>query len=247
MLDTFACCLSASAIQSSTLFWIKPIIKSQYVYGGSLSESFNFLKKNGGIPRFYQGFLPAVLKSSIGRTSDITIYKTFNEKYGNNYYYSSLNSGCLSALVKIAIMPLDTLSNIYQVHGKDAYKHIRGNLYRGALAYGAIHSISSTCWLLSYSKLKEREWTPFSNLNYLLTGFTSSLITDTIVNPLRVLKTNKQVFANNKSYVEILQDMIKDKMGLYRGYRIRLGYNAINGGLFVLFWQNFEMIANKRY
>lgn len=41
----------------------------------------------------------------------------------------------------------------------------------------------------------------------------------------------------------------KDKggAGFYRGYRTRLAYNAIyiNGSLFVLLWQNLEMVASK--
>jgi len=232
-------------MQASALFWIKPIIKSQYVYGGSLYQSFQFLKNEGGIPRFYRGFLPAVLKSGIGRTSDITIYTKMNKMYGNDKYFSSLMSGTLSAIVKIAILPLDTLSNIYQVHGKDGYKHAKGNLYRGALAYGAIHSISSSSWLLSYSHMKDIKVFENDNFNYMLTGFTCSAITDTIVNPLRVIKTNKQAFANEKSYFAIVQDMMKDGLGLYRGYRTRLTYNAINGALFVLFWQNLEMVTKK--
>lgn len=248
MYETFAACLTASAIQGSALFWMKPIIKSQYVYGTSLTDTFTYLKNDGGFLRFYRGFLPSVLKSGIGRTSDITIYTKINEKYSNNYYYSSFVSGCISAAVKIAILPLDTISNIYQVHGKHGDKHIKGNLYRGALAYGSIHCISSSTWLLSYSYLKEKKVFHNKNMNYLFTGFTCSLITDTIINPIRVVKTHKQAFAKNQSYYEIIKNMISDNVGagLYRGYNIRLGYNAVNGALFVLLWQNLEMIANKR-
>ena len=250
MLETFASCLTASAIQGGALFWIKPIIKSQYVYGGTLRNSFTFLKKDGGFLRFYKGFLPAILKSGIGRTSDITIYTHINKKYNNNDYFSSVLSGSLSAVVKIVILPLDTLSNVYQVHGKDGDKHIKGNLYRGALAYGVIHFISSSSWLLSYSKIKDLNLFENKNMNYLFTGFTCSLLTDTIVNPIRVIKTNKQAFSSERSYFDIIKNMInhKDKgmSGFYRGYVTRLGYNAINGSLFILLWQNLEMIAKKR-
>jgi hypothetical protein len=247
MLETFVSCLTATTIQGGALFWIKPLIKSQYVYGGTLKDSFRFLKNDGGLLRFYRGFLPAILKSGIGRTSDITIYTEISKKYNNNNYFSSLLSGSLSAVVKIAILPLDTLSNVYQVHGADGYKHINGNLYRGALAYGAIQCISSSSWLLSYSKIKDLDLFENKNMNYLFTGFTCSLITDTIVNPIRVIKTNKQAFSTERSYLDIITNMIKDKegSGFYRGYKTRLAYNAINGSLFVLLWQNLEMIASK--
>jgi hypothetical protein len=65
-----------------------------------------------------------VLKASIGRTSDISIYRYIDNKYGNNKQISSLISGSLSGLVKVVIMTLDTLSNIYQVHVKDAHKEL---------------------------------------------------------------------------------------------------------------------------
>ena len=87
-------------------------------------------------------------------------------------------------------------------------------------------------------------------MNYLFSGFTCSLLTDTTVNPLRVIKTHKQAFSLEKSYLDIIKNMINHKgkgsSGFYRGYVTRLAYNAINGSLFVLLWQNLEMVANKR-
>ena len=241
--ETFMACMGACTLQSSLLFWIKPIIKSQHVYGKTMSETFKFLKNQPDKLRFYRGFIPAVLKSGIGRTSDISIYQYTSKNYDNNI--ASIISGVLSGALKVTIMPLDTISNIYQVHGKNGYKEIKGNLYRGTLAYGLSASISSTLWLTSYSYFIKYNLFTNENLNFLFTGFTSSLITDLVINPIRVIKTNKQAYAKEQSYKYIINNINKD-VGFYRGFKLRLGYNAINGALFVFFWKNLnEMIINK--
>ena len=235
--ETFLSCASACALQSSCLFWIKPIMKNQHVYGGSIKDTFNALRDNPDFFRFYRGFLPALLKSSIGRTSDITIYKYVQLYYGQSKELSSLIGGVCSSSVKVAIMPLDTISNTFQVHGKDGYKHIKGNLYRGTVAYAGVHSVNSTIWLLNYSYFKEHKPFTNENFNHMYTGLSCSLVSDLIVNPLRVIKTNKQAFSNDKSYSELISRL---KGSFYRGLRMRLILNALNSSLFVLLWQNME-------
>lgn len=246
--ETFLSCLGANFIQSGALYWIKPIIKTQHVYGGDLLSSFNNLKnKSSSLSRFYCGFTPALLKSSIGRTADISLYRTFENKYNLSQEKSSLLGGTLSTFVKVFIMPLDTISNVYQVHGDKGKLHMKGNLYRGLLAYGSIHCISSTTWLLSYSHLKNHNYFSNENLNLLSRGFLCSLITDIIVNPIRVIKTNKQSFSTRQSYLTLIRDIYSNS-GFYRGFATRIIYNAVNGGLFVLFWRNLEkefMIMKK--
>ena len=152
--ETFISCMGASFIQSGALYWMKPIIKTQHTRGGTMRETFHALKKSSDPFRFYRGFLPSVFKSSIGRTSDITIFRWYEKNISKEKAESSVASGMLSSVVKILFFPLDTLSNIYQVHGREGHKHINGNLYRGTLVYGTINSVSSSVWLLSYSNLQ---------------------------------------------------------------------------------------------
>ena len=240
--ETFISCMGACFIQSSALFWIKPIIKTQHARGGTMRETFHALKNSSDPLRFYRGFVPSLFKSSISRTSDITIFRWYEKNISKENTESSLASGILSSVVKILFFPLDTLSNIYQVHGREGHKYIQGNLYRGTLAYGAINTVSSSVWLLSYSNLKNRNFFQNQNMNFITTGVICSLITDIVVNPFRVIKTNRQVRA--VPYAEILKKLIRD-MGFYRGFLTRIGYNSLNGALFILSWQNLEMIIKK--
>lgn len=236
ILETFLSCAGACTIQGSVLFWIKPIMKNQHVYGGSFIQRFKVLSQDPDRFRFYRGFLPSVIKGSIGRTTDITLYNLLSKKYENTNYVPFI-CGFLSSIVKVSLMPLDTISNVYQVHGKDGKKYIKGNLYRGTLAYGAIHAISSSLWLLSYSHLKNHNHFSNENLNHIYTGLGCSIITDTIVNPIRVTKTNIQAFSKEYAYLDVIQSL---KGSFYRGFQSRLLFNSLNSSLFVLFWKNLE-------
>ena len=240
--ETFISCMGASFIQSSALYWMKPIIKTQHAKGESMRETFHALRQSSDPLRFYRGFLPALFKSSIGRTSDITIFRWYEKNISKGKTESSVASGMLSSEVKILFFPLDTLSNIYQVHGSEGHKHIKGNLYRGTVVYGAINSVSSSVWLLSYSNLKNWNFFQNQNMNFITTGVICSLITDIVVNPLKVIKTNRQV--RTVTYAEIFKKLNQDK-GYYRGFITRIGYNSLNGALFILSWQNLEMIIKK--
>lgn len=242
--ETFISCSSACAIQSSLLYWIKPIIKNQHIYGDSLLKTYTILSSDKDIFRFYRGFVPHIIKSGIGRTADITLYKKLSTTIDNNKYTSLISGGC-SSIIKIATMPLDTVSNIYQVHGKYGINYINGNLYRGTVAYGLTHGLSTSIWLYSYNYLKNDNHFSNNNLNHIYNGFFSSFITDIIVNPLRVIKTNKQVLNTKNTYHNILTNL---KGQFYRGFKTRLFYNGINSSLFVLLWQNLEdkfMVDNK--
>ena len=110
-------------------------------------------------------------------------------------------------------------------------------MYRGTIAYAILHSTNSTLWLLNYSYFKEHKPFKNQNLNYIYTGFASSLISDLIINPIRVIKTNKQAFSNDKTYIEIIKNL---NGSFYRGLGMRLMLNALNGSMFVLLWQNIE-------
>ncbi len=73
-----------------------------------------------------------------------------------------------------------------------------------------------------------------------MTGFLCSLITDICVNPIRVIKTNKQAFYPSMSYLELIRNL---RGSYYRGFKIRVIVNGINSALFILFWQHLEKLV----
>lgn len=240
LLETFISCSGACLVKGSFLYWMKPIMKTQHVYGTSISDTIKVLHQDPDRFRFYRGFLVSSFQCSIGRTTDLFLYKKLNNGIDEkNKQYVPIISGICASSVKMAIMPLDTIANIYQVRGIKGKEYIRGNLYRGTLAYGTIHACSSSLWLSSFSLFHNHP--KFNNTNEnlkcLITGFICSFITDICVNPLRVIKTTKQTFTPTKSYSELVKDL---SGSYYRGFKIRVIMNGLNSALFVLFWQHLE-------
>lgn len=234
--DVMISCSSACVIQCSTLYWMRPIIKNQYIYGGSFINTFKVLWKDHDRLRFYRGFLPSVMKGCTGKTADIALFTYLNKSIERKEYVP-LVAACCASSIKMALMPLDTISNIYQVHGIKGKSEIKGNLYRGTMMYGTIHAISSSIWLSCFTNVRSHCHFKNDNLNHMYTGFTCSLLTDIIVNPLRIIKTKKQAFSQNRTYKELYKSI---KGSFYNGFGTRLLYNGINSALFVLFWQNLE-------
>jgi hypothetical protein len=239
LLETFVSCSGACFFKGSFLYWVKPIMKIQYVYGWSIHDTIKVLRQDPDRFRFFRGFMISTLQCSIGRTTDIVLYKKLNECIDDdeNKRYVPVISGVCASSIKMAMMPLDTIANIYQVHGIKGQQYIKGNLYRGTLAYGTIHATTSSLWLSSFSLLNNHNIFNNANLNYLTTGFMCSFITDICVNPLRVIKTNKQTFKPTMTYSELVKHL---HGSYYRGFKLRVVMNGLNSALFVLFWQHLE-------
>jgi hypothetical protein len=53
---------AAMGINVMSLMWMRTAINYQYRYGTSTTEAFKALYKDGGIPRFYRGLLPALVQ-----------------------------------------------------------------------------------------------------------------------------------------------------------------------------------------
>lgn len=241
-LETFVSCSGACVFKGTLLYWMKPIMKTQHVHGWSISDTIKVLRQDPDRFRFHRGFLVSTLQCSIGRTTDMILYKKLHNYLDEkNKHYAPIISGVCASSVKMALMPLDTIANIYQVHGIKGKQYIHGNLYRGTLAYGTIHAATSSLWLSSFSLFHNH---PIfnninPNLNYLVTGFMCSFITDICINPLRVIKTNKQAFMPTMSYLELVKHL---QGSYYRGFKMRVFMNGLNSALFVLFWQHLENI-----
>jgi len=249
--DSFISISGAVCIQQASTYWLKTIIKTQYVNGTNIYDTFNNLYYQKEKFRFFRGISPNILKVLVGRNSDILIYKYFDENTKLCKEKKALFSGITSSFFKVGTMPLDTVSNIYQVKGQQAkeiimkqYKKETNFFFRGPLAYLGISSIGSSAWLYSYEKLKDKKFTNSKDLNNAITGVSSSLISDVVVNPFRIVKTYKQSNENYISYRQIMSNILKNDNNIFksyfRGYFLRTSMNAFNSGLFVVLWKQFE-------
>jgi len=80
-------------------------------------------------------------------------------------------------------------------------------------------------------------------------GFTSSVISDTISNSIRVIKTTRQTHEQKVSYVEAAKQVIaKDGvLGLFgRGLSTRIIANGLQGLLFSVLWRLIDDIISGK-
>lgn len=249
--------LKCGVIQTTSFLWLRTINNNQYKYNLSFIKTFKKLYSNGGILRFYPGLLPSITVSSICKISDISIYNYCKDKeYGNFERLFIISS--VSSFTKFLIIPLDTIDTFLQLEGKNTknilLKKIKNNgisvLYHGSSLWILNKFISSYSWFYTYDYLNSNK---FNFLNEIFTlnnenmkngivGGTSSLVSNTLTNPFRVLKIYKQGHNSNITYTESLKEINKQSniFWLFRGLRTRLLYNCIQGAYFSILWKFFE-------
>ena len=249
----------AMTIQVFSLMWLRTIMNYQYKNGGSFKEVLFKLYKEGGIPRFYSGIIPALIQGPLCRFGD-----TFSNSIILNYldhssipiFIKTLIASGTSGIIRILLSPVDTIKTMQQVEGKNALKllgkKIKENgfisLYDGAMANGLLNIIGHYPWFLVHNYLDS--YLPMYDNSIILRlmrnafiGFASSCVSDIISNSIRVLKTSVQTGEGKKGYKEIYED-IKKKNGIkevfIRGLNTRLITNGIQGLMFNILWKYFN-------
>ena len=78
-------------------------------------------------------------------------------------------------------------------------------------------------------------------------GFSSSSISDTVSNSIRVLKINKQTSIESQSYSQAFREIVK-KEGIVnfmmRGLKTKILINGIQSSMFVLIYDRLKKIIN---
>jgi hypothetical protein len=257
----------AMSIQVLSLMWLRTIMNYQYKTGLKLNETIKLLYKEGGIKRFYSGIIPALIHGPLCRFGDtfsnaliLNILKTKNIPIFFKTGFASLTAG----LVRIIFTPVDTIKTLNQTDGKNSFKILKNKiknnnifvLYHGCLANGLITLIGHYPWFLTHNYLNK--YIPYYEDNLVknlirncFIGFVSSMISDTISNGLRVVKTYKQTSEKSKSYKESINEIVSNKNGgmkelFTRGLTIRLITNGIQGIMFNVMWKYFDNKKNKK-
>ena len=253
---------TAMTTQVMTLMWLRTTVNYQYKHGGTTKETLKLLYKEGGIPRFYKGLFPTLIQGSLSRFGDTAANTGINYYMNNNNYTKDLpivlKSGCASsgaALWRVFIMPIDTLKTSLQVNGNNGIPILKNKikmnsplvLYNGSMATLSATFVGHFPWFFTYNYLNETLPQYDDLFQGLLRngtmGVCSSIISDTVSNSLRVIKTNKQTHEKNISYKTTIDLILKKDgfMGLFtRGLKTKLISNSIQGGLFSITWKYFE-------
>lgn len=250
----------AMIVQVSSLMWLRTTMNYQYSYGVTMTQAMKKLYSQGGIRRFYTGYSMALLQGPLSRFGDtaanmgtLSLFECDERTKNLPMFIKTLFASINAALFRIFLMPIDTAKTMLQVEGARGWT-VLGNKIRmhgfGVMYYGSVASASATLaghypWYTTYNYLTRIIPENKDSLTLKLTrnaaiGFCASVISDTVSNSFRVVKTARQASSENASYARVIaQILAKDGMlGLLgRGLKTRLLTNAIQGTMFSVCWK----------
>jgi hypothetical protein len=214
--------LFAGFVQVILLMWLRTTVNYQYRYGISFTIALKELYKQGGITRFYNGLIFAIIQGSLAKFGSLfanegsqVISTYFSPNVRSSLIISSILGSIISGGWRIVLMPIDSCKTILQVNGKDGFSIlydnviINGNislLYQGSLATFITTMFSHYPWFYMHNYLDNLIKKPdlknilYLNIRSALIGFISSIVSDTCSNFIRVIKIVKQSGNNDMLY-----------------------------------------------
>eukprot|EP01083_Nonionella_stella_P020039 55594_1 len=259
----------AMAIQVTSLMWMRTTMNYQYKTGATTMEAFRHLYKEGGIRRFYRGYAPGLLQGPLSRFGDTAANVGVLEFMNNNASTKDLPvfaktgvSSLAAASWRICIMPIDATKTTLQVHGAPGLKILGSKIRAGGptvLWHGSLAAYTATLvghfpWFFTYNMLDEKLpawdqtiWTKLGRRAMM--GFVASVISDTLSNSIRVVKTYRQTAAEAITYPNAVRAIIREggMVSLFgRGLKTRIIANGTQGLMFSVLWKGFQDMLEKR-
>ena len=247
----------AMTVQVSSLMWLRTTMNYQYRYGTSTNQALKTLYNNGGIRRFYRGYLPALAIGPLSRFGD-TVTNTYALNYLENTNLptsiKTMAGSGLAASCRAFLMPIDAFKTTLQVEGKPGINLLKNKiktsgvrtLFHGTLAQMSATFVGHYPWFLTYNVLNDKLPKYDGVMKFLrngFIGFNAAVISDCCSNSLRVIKTTKQTSINKINYIDTVKLIIKEDgiSGLFgRGLKTRILTNGIQGIVFTISWKYFE-------
>ncbi|KAK7682005.1 hypothetical protein QCA50_014969 [Cerrena zonata] len=240
----------------------------QYRYGTKTTTAIKTLYADGGWTRYYQGLSAALVQGPVARFGDTAANAGILALLQSNSYMKQLPAliktifaSLAAAGFRMILTPIDTLKTTLQTQGKPGLRILKnriktygiGSLWYGAFATAAATFVGHYPWFGTYNFLDEALPTPNNLLQKLarqaLIGFCASVVSDTISNSLRVVKTYRQVNETRVGYWEAAEAVIATDglKGLFgRGLKTRILANGLQGLMFSILWKLFLDIWTEK-
>jgi hypothetical protein len=260
----------AGVIQVLMLMWLRTITNYQSRYGTTFKQALNTLLREGGISRLYRGLSFALIQAPIIRfvsTAANDGVESLVSSFESSRHWGPGRTTVVASIIvgvaRIVLMPIDTMKTVLQVDSAEGFRNLVRRvkagkfnvLYQGstATAVGAI--FAHYPWFFTYNYLSAKEWVenliPSRLLRNASIGFLASIVSDTVSNAFKVIKTTKQALGSkhNSSYSEVVRmivaaDGLKGLFG--RGLLTRIGTNALQSILFTVIWRGLsERVQEK--
>ncbi|KAK1778286.1 mitochondrial carrier domain-protein [Copromyces sp. CBS 386.78] len=262
---------AAMVLQVLLLMPLRTIMNYQYRFGTSFTTATKTLYRQGGLRRYYDGMGAALFQGPAARFGDTAANAGIHALLQSNSFLKRLPitiqdifaSFCAAAF-RMILTPIDTLKTTLQAQGSRGTAILRqriktdgvGSLWWGAFATAAATFVGNYPWYATHDYLleiipepaKDRELAIWL-LRLAFAGFVASVVSDSVSNSLRVVKTYRQVNDKKVSYSEaarlvIVNDGIKGLLG--RGLKTRILCNGLQGLMFSVLWKLFLDLWNKK-
>ena len=239
--------------------WMRTTMNYQYRHGTTTTVALRTLWKQGGARRLYRGVGPALLQGPLARFGD-TAANEFVLRYLKDSQLplpvKTAAASAASASWRLVISPVDALKTTLQAEGAAGLKLLSakvqskgvGVLWHGALAAATATAAGHFPWFLTFNFLEEKlpqfDQQPWMKLlRSAGIGFTASVVSDTITNSVRVVKTIRQTYHQPIGYRDAAQ-LVVGKEGvkglLGRGLKTRLLANGMQGLMFSVLWTKIK-------
>ncbi|KAI5116637.1 hypothetical protein M0805_002400 [Coniferiporia weirii] len=259
---------AAMVLQVLTLMPLRTVMNYQYRYGSTSTQAIRTLYLDGGWTRYYQGLSAALIQGPVARFGDTAANVGILALLQSNSYMKKLPvliktifASLAAAAFRMILTPVDTVKTTLQTQGRDGMKILRtrikvygvGSLWYGAFATAAATFVGNYPWFATYNYLDENLPSPHSVTQRLarqaFIGFCASVISDTVSNSLRVVKTYRQVNETRISYISaaravVATDGLKGLFG--RGLKTRILANGLQGLMFSVLWKLFLDMWNDK-
>lgn len=229
-----------------------------------------------GVLRFYKGFLPALVQGPLSRFGDtaanagaLALLDSYDSTKNLPVGVKTLTASASAAIFRMFLMPVDCLKTTLQVEGKNGIPMLATKIKTngiGVLWYGAVASASATFvghypWFYTNNMLHEslpkpKDFMPWIGNEFVqklcrnaVVGFTSSAVSDTVSNSIRVIKTVKQTHVDKLTMAQCAKLVIEKDgvVGLFgRGLSTRIVTNGMQGLMFNVMWRMGMDYFNSR-
>ncbi|KAH8882971.1 mitochondrial carrier [Thozetella sp. PMI_491] len=254
---------AAMVLQVLLLMPLRTIMNYQYRFGTSFTAATKTLYEDGGYGRYYQGLSAALIQGPVSRFGDTAANAGILALLQSNSYLKQLPipiqtifASLCAAAFRMILTPIDTVKTTLQAQGARGTALLRqrvktngiGSLWWGAFATAAATFVGHYPWFATYNYLSETIPEPPKHplavwlLRLAFIGFVASIVSDSVSNSLRVVKTFRQVNDTKVSYSEaarqvVVADGISGLLG--RGLKTRILCNGLQGLLFSILWKLF--------
>ncbi|GKZ00103.1 hypothetical protein MPSEU_000963700 [Mayamaea pseudoterrestris] len=252
----------AGIIQVFTLMWLRTIMTYQLRYGTNFSQALHTLLRDGGIARLYRGLVFALVQAPLSRFVSTAANDGVNLLLGRleaTKSWSTARKVAIASLVvgfwRMVLMPIDTMKTVLQVDSVEGFRNLMrrikagrfGLLYQGTFATYISSVMGHFPWFWTYNMLESNAWLAkviqWNLLRSAGIGFLASVVSDTVINSVRVIKTTKQSLGakHSVSYSEAIRMVLAADgwKGLFgRGLGTRVMANAIQSVVFTVIWRS---------